>query len=41
MLKQSQNKKFRKFGSAVPKMAPFLVQLNQIFGPSYFDMDLT
>ena len=46
-LKQSQNKKGRKFVSAAPKMVsflqlaaekktPFLVQLTQIFGPSYF-----
>ena len=47
ILKQSQNKKGRKFVSAAPKMVyflqlatkkktPFLVQLIQIFGPSYF-----
>ena len=51
MLKQSQNKKDRKFVSAAPKMlsflqlaaekkTPFLVQLKQIFGPSYFDRTL-
>ena len=51
MLKQSQNKKGRKFVSAAPKMVSylqlaaekkttFLVQLTQIFGPSYFDRAL-
>ena len=50
-LKQSQNKKGRKFVSAAPKMVPFLqlaaekktpflMQLKQIFGPSYFDRAL-
>ena len=38
-LKQSQNKKGRKFVSA-EKKTPFLVQLKQIFGPSYFDRAL-
>ena len=51
ILKRSQNKKGRKFVSAAPKMVsflllsaekktPFLVQLKQIFGPSYFDRAL-
>ena len=51
ILKQSQNKKGRKFVSAAPKMVPFLqlaaekktpilVQLKQIFGLSDYDRAL-
>ena len=51
VVKQSQNKKSQKFVSAAQKWChflqlaaekktPFLVQLKQIFGPSYFDRAL-